>query len=254
MGEAGGRRHGSLSCPVDAGALTLAIEASNPSAAGDGSGPGVAVGRVAVDSIEVLGVEMLRSERRHDDDLLPAIDRLWSRLAGGGLVGEKREIERVAVSVGPGGYTGLRVAVVAGKMIAEAVDARCVGVPSAWVVARRGAADLPRPFGVALASKGESSVVTVFDGPARARNAGAVVDAAGLAALGVRGLIADRFLPRSMRECCSALGVRIDDPVFDPAACLEASALLEAVAPASLAPFYGREPEAVRKWRELHGS
>jgi hypothetical protein len=48
--------------------------------------------------------------------------------------------------------------------------------------------------------------------------------------------------------------VRVDGPVFDPAACLQASAMMQAVAPARLFPIYGREPEAVRKWRQLHGS
>jgi len=66
-------------------------------------------------------------------------------------------------------------------------------------------------------------------------------------------LIADRFLPESMRERCESLGIRLDEPVFDPVACLEASAAFEAVEPVELVPIYGREPEAVRKWRELHG-
>ncbi len=236
--------------------LTLAIEASNPSAAGEGSGPGVAIGRVGSrlgEPCHLLGVELLRSAGRHDDDLMPAVDRLWTRLAAAGVVGAKTEIGRVAVSIGPGGYTGLRVAVVAAKLIAEAVGAVCVGVPSAWVVARRAAADLPRPFGVALASKHESSVVTPFDDAGCARTGGLEVDADGLGALGLRGLIADRFLPLSMRERCAALGVRVDEPVFDVVACLEVSAGIEPVSPVALAPIYGREPEAVRKWRELHG-
>ncbi|VAX36097.1 hypothetical protein MNBD_PLANCTO03-2039, partial [hydrothermal vent metagenome] len=251
-----------LSCGVKTAALTLAIEVSNPSAAHEGSGPGVTVGRVGSDHIEVLGVEMLRSKRRHDDDLMPAIERLWSQLASAGLIGDKREIDRVAVSVGPGGFTGLRVAVVAGKMIAEVTGALCVGVPSACVVARRAGSDLPTPFGVALASKKESSVVMVFDGPTQvvrlsepggAHEYGHVIEADTLEALGVRGLIADRFLPESMRTRCSELGIRIDEPVFDPVACLEASAAFKEVAPIELVPMYGREPEAVRKWRELHG-
>ena len=53
-------------------ALTLAIETSNPS-----SGPcHVALGRVTPTSSEILGVEGVAPASRHDDDLMPAIDRL----------------------------------------------------------------------------------------------------------------------------------------------------------------------------------
>ena len=237
--------------------LTLAIEASNPSAAG--STPGVALGRVmrgprraGGPSVEMLGVELLRSTARHDDDLLPAVERLWARAAASGLVENRREIGHVAVSVGPGGFTGPRVAIAAGKMIAEVLGAGCVAVPSACVVARRVAADFPRPFAVLLASKRETTIATVFaDG---APGVAQEIDASGLGGLGVRGLIADSFLPETIGGEAARLGLQVAEPVFEPAACLEAAADLPPVDPAELAAIYGREPEAVRKWRELHGS
>lgn len=237
--------------------LTLAIEASNPSAAG--STPGVALGRIthspqrARAAVELLGVELLRSTARHDDDLLPAVERLWSGAVGSGLVTERREIGCVAVSVGPGGFTGLRVAIAAGKMIAEVFGARCVAVPSACVVARRVSPDLPRPFAVLLASKRETVIATVFDDADGPPGVAQEIDASGLAALGVSGLIADGFLPEAIVAEARRLGLPIAEPVFEPAACLEAAADLPAVDPANLAAIYGREPEAVRKWRELHG-
>ena len=239
--------------------LTLAIEASNPSA--EGGTPGVALGRVVREAprgrgavVDLLGVELLRSAARHDDDLLPAIDRLWSGAVASGRVAARREIGCVAVSVGPGGFTGLRVAIAAGKMIAEVLGAACVAVPSACVVARRVPPDFPRPFVVLLASKRETAIATVFaDGggaPSHARE----IDAGGLGSLGVAGLIADGFLPDALVQEAVRLGLPIAEPVFEPVACLEAAADLPLVDPASLAPIYGREPEAVRQWRELHGS
>jgi len=228
--------------------LTLAIEASNPSAASGGSGPGVAAGLVGSGgSLEVLGVEMLRSTARHDDDLMPAIDRLWARVGA-----PRSAIRRVAVSIGPGGYTGLRVAIVGAKLIAEAVGAMCVGVPSALVVARRAAPDTPAPFAVALASKAETTVVSVFRERGGTGSIAREIGASELADLNVRAIIADRHLPLPIRARCTAAGVRIDEPVFDPVACLEASGLVAPVEPARLLPIYGREPEAVRKWREMH--
>lgn len=238
--------------------LILAMEASNPSAAG--SRPGVAVGRVRSGSasspggVEVLGVEPLRSTARHDDDLLPAVDRLWSRLEESGTVGKRTSLDAVAVSVGPGGFTGLRVAIAAAKMMAEALGAQCIAVPSASVAAQRVPARLPRPFAVLLASKRETTIATVFaDNDTRGGEL-IEIDAAGLVGLGVRGLVADAFLPVSIRAEADRLGLGIVEPVFDPASCLGAAACLPVTDPAALLPLYGREPEAVRKWRELHGA
>src|SRR5919106_153062 len=91
------------------------------------------VGGVALrDDRGVVLVEMLAPKKRHDDDLLPAIDRVFKRatlspsdLAGGA----------VGVSIGPGGFTGLRIAVTTAKMFAEALGANVIAVPSALVAA-----------------------------------------------------------------------------------------------------------------------
>jgi len=227
--------------------LCLAIEISNPSAgsATPGTGPGVALGRMSDAGVQALGVELLSAARKHDDDLVPAIDRLFRRLGRA-----PRELARVAVSIGPGGFTSLRMAVAAAKMICEATGAACVGVPSAQVVARRVA--FASPFGVALASKGETSFVTRFvshetpDGPGR------LIGAPELETLGVRSLIADRFLSPSLRERAAALKIEVFEPVFDPAACLECGAHGTPIDPLELLPMYPRLPEAVVKWRELH--
>src|SRR5262245_58553079 len=100
--------------------LCLAIEISNPSAA---AGAGVALGRAGA-GLQVLVVEALAPERRHDDDLVPSIDRVFRRAGC-----SPGEIGLVGVSIGPGGFTSLRIAIAAAKMICEATGSRCVGVP-----------------------------------------------------------------------------------------------------------------------------
>jgi len=248
--------------------LTLAIEASNPSAIATtlepgGTSPrvpGVAIGETLGGSSRVLGVESIALDRRHDDDLLPAVDRLMRRLSIG-----PRDLSRIAVSVGPGGFTGLRVSIASAKAIAEAVGARCVAVPSAHVVARafhhdRESADRPRPergFAVALASKGEDTFVTDFDASGTESTAGRIVSAADLARFLAAGpgfgtLLADRFLPAAIAELLTERKIPILAPRFDPAFCFEASVQLPDLDPLDLLPLYPREPEAVRKWRELH--
>lgn len=231
--------------------LCLAIEISNPSAdPGDaGVGPGVALGRV-IDGVparaELLGVEALAPDRRHDDDLMPAIDRLFRRVGKG-----PGDVARVGVSIGPGGFTALRIAVAAAKMICEATGCACAGVPSADVVARRVVA-APGRFAVALASKDQTAFVTTFDAAATPDGPGRIVSSADLDGLDISLLIADRFLPPAIRDRATELGIAVRPPVFDPGACLEASVGAPAVDPLELLPLYPRLPEAVVKWRLLH--
>lgn len=236
--------------------LTLAIETSNPSAGGPGAGggPGVALGIVRGPwQAETIAVEPLAATARHDDDLMPAVDRLFAKAGA-----EPSQVGRVAVSVGPGGYTALRVAVAAGKMIAEAAGARCVAVPTALCLALR--ADVPAPLGVLLASKGDSAWVSVLPADWRSRpevavrgGGGRIITAADLPTLGVVSLVGDRFTPELIRTTAAELGIPLAEPVYDPAACLEASGALPEIDPAALAPIYPREPDAVTLWRKLHG-
>jgi len=254
--------------------LTLAIEISNPSSwkAGCAWSPGVALGRVhrrrmpdvpagqptgqpselggqtelvtPEVHIELLGVEPIDASRRHDDEVMPAIERIC---AEAGV--RPAQLERVAVSCGPGGFTGLRIAVTTAKFIAEGSGAACVGVPSSLVVARRVVA--PGLVAIALASKGDAAYVTVYE-DGRVVREGETMAVAGLEATGASTLVGDGFLPEGMRAWAERAGVRVVAPVFDPVACLEASALVEPVEAARLTPIYAREPEAVTKWRQLH--
>src|SRR5262249_3389104 len=126
------RRRGVLTEMTELRDIVLAIEASNPSV-----GAGVAIGRRRWGGgVEVLGVSPVRQGNREEDDLMPAVDRVCR---GAGVA--PREIGVVAVSVGPGGYTAVRVAAAAGKMIAEGVAARCIAVPTTMVAAHEATAE-----------------------------------------------------------------------------------------------------------------
>jgi tRNA A37 threonylcarbamoyladenosine modification protein TsaB len=247
----------------------LAIEISNPSAGHSGTGgPGVALGRLKDRGVDVLDVEPVRASGfgarpapgsgapafgGHDDDLMPAIDRLFGRTG----VRPRAQLALVAVSVGPGGYTSLRVACAVGKMIAAAAanagePARCVGVPTAMAVLESAPADVRAGHvAVALASKAETAWIECFDaglstGPGRIMTA---ENATPLIAKGARTLIADRFLPQSIRSALAAAGARVLEPVFDAAACARVGVGLPSIAPSDLVPIYPREPDAVTLWR-----
>ncbi|HRQ72802.1 MAG TPA: tRNA (adenosine(37)-N6)-threonylcarbamoyltransferase complex dimerization subunit type 1 TsaB [Phycisphaerales bacterium] len=218
----------------------LAIETSNPSACPAEVGLGALGG-------EATAVERLSPARRHDDDLMPAIDRLCARAGV-----RPADLRAVVVSLGPGGYTGLRIAVTTARFIAEATGAPCIGVPTAEIAACAASRD-GRPFAVALASKGEHAFVTPFDAHGAPTAEGRALDAEGVAALGLPRLIGDGFLPESIRRAASASGTTIEPLVLGASWLLRAAAGREAVDPAHLLPIYAREPEAVRLWRARGG-
>jgi len=105
--------------------LTLAIETSGP------------LGSVALfDSASLLGEQSLELGSKHGQSLIPTIDELLK------LCGKRaRSLELVAVSIGPGSYTGLRVGVVCAKTLAYAADCPLVAVDTLHAVACNSPAD-----------------------------------------------------------------------------------------------------------------
>lgn len=238
--------------------LALAIEVSNPSSGGEGGGragcgPSVALALVAGDGgITHLGSEAVRSASRHDDDLVPAMDRLVRRHGF-----RAADLRRVAVSIGPGGFTGLRVAVAAAKMICEATGARAYAVPTARALIRRvdPVARAGREVRILLAWKRDDAWMERYgvDGGMVPTGPGGLVRVDGLGLGGGEVVVCDEAFERVLRERgVMPESVVVVRPCFDAAAVLEASAEVEAVDPLALAPLYPREPEAVTKWRELH--
>jgi tRNA threonylcarbamoyladenosine biosynthesis protein TsaB len=79
---------------------------------------------VAADDAEApLSAESLPMARGHAESLLPLIERVIARVEGG-----FEAIDRVAVTVGPGSYTGLRVGLSAARAIGLSTGKPVVGV------------------------------------------------------------------------------------------------------------------------------
>ncbi len=72
---------------------------------------------------EPLALESLPMSRGHAEALLPLIERVISRIDGG-----FPSLDRIAVTVGPGSYTGLRVGLSAARAIGLATGRPVVGV------------------------------------------------------------------------------------------------------------------------------
>ncbi len=226
---------------------TLAFELSNPtSGAADASSLALGRGGTVIATEHVAPA----APRSDEDDLFPAIQRLLEK-AGIGV--QDLRGGRMAVSVGPGGYTGLRVACAAAKTLAEAVGAACVPVPTALVAlhAYRQGSGAAGPAAVALASKSDSAWVFVEgdEDATAARFIHAATVGEVLKQRGVSVLIADAHLPGAIREACAGCGVSVVAPALSAAACLEVAARLGAIDPALLVPVYAREPDAVTLWK-----
>lgn len=249
--------------------LILAIECSNPSAApvGEGRPASVSIGRGG----EMAVVEDIASSAQpsgrggHDDDLIPAIDRAARTLGA-----SARDIATVAVSLGPGGYTSLRIAVAAAKMIALATGAKLIGVPTALVAARTSllhrSAPLPATALVALASKNDAASLTairIADGDLRRPLTIVSSVVGGTAAVPAPSpseprpvLIADQFLPESIADAAVRAGYERIPLALNALYCADSAATdnLPFSDPHTLAPIYAREPDAVTLWRTRHAS
>lgn len=235
------------------GVFILAIETSNPSAAGCVGG--VALGRLDADGTTLCAERVIGAERRHDDALMPTIAAVCE---DAGIT--PRQLRRVVVSLGPGGFTGVRSAVTTAAALAEATGAEAVGVPTA-LVAAMALDDDALPAVVLLASKRGTAHADVVESrpshsdPGGMRQIGEI-DADGLRALahqGVRTVVADQHMPADMAGAARTVGLIIVPLQLSPSACLAAGVAATPVDPADLRPIYPREPEAVTKWRALHG-
>jgi tRNA threonylcarbamoyladenosine biosynthesis protein TsaB len=95
--------------------------------------------------------------RRHGRDLIP---RIASLLKEAGL--RARDLQGVAVGLGPGSYTGLRVGVTAAKTLAYASGAGLIGFDSLHAIGRNAPADILRVSVLADAQRGEIYVADLF--------------------------------------------------------------------------------------------
>lgn len=182
----------------------------------------------------------------------------------------------IAVATGPGGFTGLRVAIGCAKGVAFGLGIPAVALPSPIVFAvsdrARGGAG---PWLVALAAKQDTvwavevgEVGEVGEGERAGANGSRrlelgdpiVVGPDRFSAIAARVagcggvLLADEHLGERLTQVAAEAGLPIRRFGVDPAAFVrEARARLEAgfvTDPLRLAPIYAREPEAVTKWRE----
>jgi len=119
--------------------LTLAIETSGPT----GSVALVESGRVVAEKTLELG-------RQHAQALLPTIRSLLKDSAH-----PVRDLQLVAVSLGPGSYTGLRIGVVCAKTLAYVVGCPLAAVDTLQAIACNSPADVAAVEVISDAQRGD---------------------------------------------------------------------------------------------------
>lgn len=227
----------------------LGIECSNPSARGSNRGEVGLAELNGTGELEFVGSVGLSQEARGSDGLVSAIDELCKKHDV-----DSSQIARIVVSVGPGGYTALRISVTVAKMLARVIGCAVVPVPSA-AVAGVNLIGEESPVVIALASKnGKAHCTRLMNGELSLLG---VIDGAGVVASGARAVVGDEHLPREMVVAAEAAGIEVRGIELTARACLEASVgyggRFEEIDAAALGVAYAREPDAVTQWRALHG-
>ena len=135
----------------------------------------------------------LESASGVDDQLMPAIKQLFDEVGA-----QPQDLSLIGVSIGPGGFTGLRVAVSTARTLAMTTGCRVVAVPSA-IVAAMGYSETEGDVATLLAGRRDSVWLTralllivlleVLSPPASIHSARLLRAAGGAAAVHGRNLI-----------------------------------------------------------------
>ncbi|MGZ0151012.1 tRNA (adenosine(37)-N6)-threonylcarbamoyltransferase complex dimerization subunit type 1 TsaB [Kribbella sp. WER1] len=175
---------------------------------------------------------------RHGELLAPAIA---AALESAGVT--PRDLSGIAVGVGPGPFTGLRVGLVTARTMGEVLGIEVAGVCSLDVLARQ--SSLTLPVAVATDARRKEIYWALYDGPAadgsRRRLEGPAVDKPAEVAHVLAGL---PVIGRGAVLYGEVLGVPVEDVVEYPSAEVLATGVatrtLEVVAPE---PLYLRRPD-----------
>ncbi len=228
--------------------IVLGIEMSNPTASPDS--PAVVIGRRTDDGVyERLVQRTMPKAARGADGVMAVVDDACAQI---GIL--PADIGGIAVGIGPGGYTALRIATTSAKVLANTLGCVLYAAPSAEVAGVRIRGE-QCPAIIALASKGDKAWCTRvrMDGGQRVYETIGVVDASVLESVGVMHLFADSHLPESFVQRCETVGVAVHPIVFDAGDCIEVAMGRGVVEPMELMPMYAREPDAVTQWRDRYG-
>ena len=210
------------------------------------------VGVALADAGGPLAGVWLRGDRRHAETLAPAIDHLLSQ-AGASLA----DVGAVAVDVGPGLFTGLRVGVATAQGLAEGLGVGVVEVTSVEVLAREAydagwagsvAAVVDARRGEVFAARCDGPGAEV-EPPSRWPPAALAAAFAGTPGILCVGTGAHRYADVLTGAGLRVAGIREPSPrVLVSIAAARLAAGASPVPPAAVRPVYLREADARINW------
>lgn len=209
---------------------------------------------------DLLAEVTLHAEAEHARDLIPLLDKT---LADHGW--SPGQIDQCHLSIGPGSFTGLRVAVTFARHLALACGARLCAVPTLDVIAENGLDITPPPTLLAAilhARRGEvfAAVFEHRDGRYHRVAEPRMIQPAALFATAGPGLCVTGDGIESHREAIETAGATIVDPRWWRPAAGKVHRLGWRMATAGeftvaedLTPCYIRRAEADEVWDRRHG-
>lgn len=195
--------------------------------------------------VVVLSARIEHFQTGHAERLIPMIGEAMDEA---GVRFE--DIDRIAVTVGPGTFTGTRIGIAAARALALATGAATVGASSLAVMAEVARHHVPGPLAVVVdARRGEVYAQTF--GPGGGSDATSPPQLLSLAAAAQLGAGAPIIFVGSAAEAVAALAAQAGYPARaalpgllpDAAALVRIAAVLP-VSTAPLVPFYLRPPDA----------
>jgi len=210
---------------------------------------------------DLLAEVPLHAEAEHARDLIPLLDKL---LANHGW--SPGQIDQCHVSIGPGSFTGLRVAVAFARHLALACGVRLCAVPSLDVIAEScmGISPPPSRLAAILNARRREVFAAVFehrDGRYHRVVEPRMVEPSALLAASGPGMSITGEGIESHREAIEAAGVTLVDRQWWRPSATNVHRLGWRLASAgnftaaeNLTPFYLRRPEAEEVWDKRHGS
>jgi len=193
---------------------------------------------------EVL-IQSIQSSSRETDDVLPAIDALMKKANL-----KPSELSLIALSIGPSGFTTMRIATTIAKHISFITDAPIVAVPSA-ISAAASQSECELLLSIE-AVKGNSfwlSQLSLYEGAWKCDATLTTIDAVKESSFTHQGILCN---PQHA-EIARVFNV----PILPYAPSAKSLMIVssnqfnrgETISAAALTPLYPREPEAVRKWK-----
>ena len=210
----------------------------------------------------MLAERPFATDTEHARDLLPVIERLFADSGA-----QERHIEHCYVSIGPGSFTGLRVAVTFARHLSLAHGTKLVGVPTLDVIARN-ALELkepPRRLVVILDAKRKQVFGAVYE----IKKAGGYEQIISPCLIEPETLFQQAGKPLAIMgegiayhlDAVRNAGVEVlDEGLWFPRASSVytiGSGMAEQglfTTAEDLVPFYLRRPEAEEVWEKRHGS